>query len=148
MIWKRTYDREYLSSIEHDYRFSVFKQNSQRILDHYEQAGSERTYKLGLNIFADLTEEEFKRQYLGTKPLGSQPKSSKHLSGDVPDKINWKDLGAVTKIKNQGACGSCWAFSAVGSLEGLNFQENKNLLSFSEQQLVDCEKQDSGCGGG
>jgi len=149
MHWKKTNNKEYLSSVEHDYRFNVFKANKQRIVDHYALAGPERTYTLGLNLFADLTEEEFTRQYLGIKQAKPQAKEGKLLtSGPLPDKVNWKDAGAVTPVKNQGQCGSCWAFSAVGALEGLNYQKNKSLLSFSEQQLVDCEKQDQGCGGG
>jgi C1A family cysteine protease len=148
MHWKKQNNRQYLSSVEHDYRFSVFKNNKKRIVDHYALAGEERTYTLGLTLFADLTEEEFKAQYLGLKQTAARTLKVQKLSGAVPDAVNWRDAGAVTGVKNQGSCGSCWAFSAVGALEGLNYQNNKSLLSFSEQQLVDCEKQDQGCNGG
>ena len=62
--------------------------------------------------------------------------------------MNWNDQGAVTEIKNQGQCGSCWAFSTTGALEGLSKLGYGDLKSFSESQLVDCSKQNHGCNGG
>jgi len=69
---------------------------------------------------------------------------------NLKDDIDWTTKGAVTPIKNQGQCGSCWSFSATGSLEATNFLKNNNLLSFSEQVLMDCSNSygNQGCNGG
>jgi cathepsin L len=67
---------------------------------------------------------------------------------DVADEIDWVKGGAVTPVKNQARCGSCWAFSSTGALEGANFVVTKELVSLSEQQLVDCSKDNNGCDGG
>lgn len=67
---------------------------------------------------------------------------------ELPTSVDWVALGGVTPVKNQGSCGSCWTFSTTGALEGANFVASGVLLSFSEQQLVDCDTQNAGCGGG
>jgi C1A family cysteine protease len=69
-------------------------------------------------------------------------------TSNLADNIDWRIKGAVTAVKNQGACGSCWSFSAVGALEGLHYINNAKLIGFSEQHLVDCVTADKGCGGG
>lgn len=97
---------------------------------------------MGINQFSDLTVEEFKTQYLcnlGSSPLESDAPVYKAdpnevLAGDV----DWSTKGAVTDIKDQGQCGSCWSFSSTGALEGAYYIEKGELISFSEQQLVDC----------
>lgn len=101
--------------------------------------------------FADWTQEEFasrntfKADIVGTLPLGIPLNMS-----DIPKSIDWVDKGAVNPVKNQQQCGSCWAFSTVANIEGVNFLKTGKLLSLSEQELVDCDKStgNEGCQGG
>merc|ERR1712151_906374 len=107
--------------------------------------------KVGLNKFADLTNDEFKKQFTGFKNQSSAQNNVKVLStADVPDSIDWREHNAVTEVKNQGQCGSCWAFSTTGSMESRYYIKNKSLPSLSEQQLVDCSNAqgNQGCNGG
>jgi len=106
-----------------------------------------------MNLYADMTNEEFSAKYLG---FNSNLKDTSKCTGkqaptdNLPTEVNWADKGAVTPVKNQGQCGSCWAFSTTGSLEGAHFISIKKLDSFSEQQLVDCSGsyKNQGCNGG
>ncbi|XP_042499408.1 vignain-like [Macadamia integrifolia] len=137
-------------------RFNVFKENVKYILEFNKK---DHPYKLKLNKFGDMTNQEFKSIYAGSKvkhhsmlrglPRGSGGFMYKNFK-DVPSSIDWRAKGAVTPIKNQGQCGSCWTFSTVVAVEGINQIRTQNLIPLSEQQLVDCDKGDgnNGCNGG
>lgn len=146
--WKNKFKKSYLLS-EESYRLSIFSENVRKIVDHNERAKKgEFTFVLDVNQFADLTQEEFKAKYLGYKKTPA--KNSNLLVNVVPESVDWRTQNKVSAVKNQGSCGSCWAFSAVGALEGLNAIKNNNLVQFSEQQLVDCSQKqgNEGCNGG
>merc|ERR1712216_702358 len=119
----------------------------------YVKANSGKDVELSYTgPFAAMSNEDYKKTMLGfVKPShGDLPKMGSHvLSGkEAPASIDWSTKGAVTKVKDQGQCGSCWAFSSTGGLEGQWEIATGNLESLSEQQLVDCSKQNSGCNGG
>jgi C1A family cysteine protease len=150
--WKVAHGKAYASSEEEEKRFKIWSSNYDWVQQH--NMISENTYTVGMTIFADMTNEEFKAQQEGCL-LQNRTKTSGPTSSKVsanPTSVDWRTAGAVTPVKNQGQCGSCWAFSSTGSLEGLNFIVTKNLISFSEQQLVDCATgspyDNEGCNGG
>jgi C1A family cysteine protease len=113
----------------------------------------ESTFKLGHNEFSCLSNKVFNERYLATpftpKAAGATGNAI-HFGNETATatEIDWTTKGAVTKVKNQGQCGSCWSFSTTGSLEGAYFNKNGKLDSFSEQQLVSCDTVDAGCNGG
>mmetsp|Transcript_158476 Transcript_158476/g.289007 ORF Transcript_158476/g.289007 Transcript_158476/m.289007 type:complete len:469 (+) Transcript_158476:83-1489(+) len=136
---------------EEQKRFDIFKSNVDII---YKVNAQKLSYTLGVNQFADLTQEEFAAQYMGFKKpekvWDSLPYLGKHkFSGKKPaDSVDWTTKGAVTPVKNQGQCGSCWSFSTTGALEGAWKIATGQLTSLSEQQFVDCDHVDEGCNGG
>jgi len=143
--WPKVYVRE-----EEDYRFSVFKKNVDKMAEENAKGNS---YRLGLTEFSDMTEDEFASKYLtgyrsDLRPfhLETVPWQSPNIT--VPESIDWVTKGGVTPVKNQGSCGSCWAFSSTGSLEGAYFVATGKLVSLSEENLVQCDQVDSGCKGG
>jgi len=132
-------------------RYSVFKDNVQFINDHNENHAENLGYTVGINQFADMTNAEFKRTMTGLNaPIKKSQNNVKFLPTATADSVDWVSKGAVTPVKNQGQCGSCWAFSTTGSTEGANFISTGKLLSFSEQELVDCAGSfgNQGCNGG
>ena len=129
-------------------RLSNFKFVDQFIKEHNATSSSHRA---GHNQFSDWSEAEYK-SILGYVPNRQVSKRIVKLNeSSNADTVNWVTAGAVTPVKDQGQCGSCWAFSTTGSLEGAHFVASGSLLSFSEQQLVDCayiKYGNYGCNGG
>ncbi|XP_050296022.1 procathepsin L-like [Anthonomus grandis grandis] len=134
-------------------RFNIFKQNLE-IIDNYRKKflNGEISFQVGINQFTHLTKAEFLTQFLTLKPpqrtfqkrdLSSR---SNRTTRQVPAYVDWRNTGAVTSVKDQKDCASCWAFSAVGSLESQYFLRTGNLVSMSEQNLIDCTN--DGCSGG
>ncbi|GER56747.1 cysteine proteinases superfamily protein [Striga asiatica] len=129
-------------------RFPAFRENVLRI-HRFNQL--DEPYKLGLNQFSDLTAQEFAalhRCQPGPRQPLEEEFGQEHDISDLPTSVDWRAKGAVTYVKNQLNCRSCWAFSAVGAVEGINFLQTRRLVSLSAQELVDCDKHNSGCRGG
>ncbi|KAE8724533.1 Vignain [Hibiscus syriacus] len=131
-------------------RFNVFKEN----LKHIHKVNQmDKPFKLKLNKFADMTNHEFMstrsskvshyRMFHGPRRLTD---FRHEKTNNLPPSIDWRKKGAVTGVKDQGKCGSCWAFSTVVAVEGINQIKTGELVTLSEQELVDCDNQ--GCDGG
>ncbi|XP_030538870.1 cysteine proteinase COT44-like [Rhodamnia argentea] len=155
-LWLSRQGKVYNGLGEREMRFEVLKDNLRFIDEHNDSQN--RSYRLGLNKFADLTNDEYRAMYLGTRNevqrrvMMSRNASGRYAvrAGDwLPDAVDWRLKGAVNPVKDQGSCGSCWAFSTVAAVEGINQIVTGKLISLSEQELVDCDRTyNSGCNGG
>jgi C1A family cysteine protease len=146
------YNKKYDNDEHFRHRYSIFEENFNKINKHNSEGHS---WTMELNQFADLTSSEFKtktRCYDNPIPNLYTPhlKFNSDNIKDIPSEWDWTEKGAVTPVKDQAQCGSCWAFSTTGSVEGAYFLSSGNLVSLSEQQLVDCSSSfgNQGCGGG
>ncbi|XP_050210614.1 probable cysteine protease RD19D [Mercurialis annua] len=158
-IFMADHNKQYGTREEYMHRLGVFAKNVIRAAEHQVM---DPTAVHGVTPFMDLTEEEFERMYTGVLGGGVDERSVTTASsvletGGLPEAFDWRKKGAVTDVKMQGACGSCWAFSTTGAIEGAHFIATGKLLNLSEQQLVDCDRVcdikdktscDDGCGGG
>jgi len=146
------FGKSYNSIEEYTQAFESFKENLSVHLLHASQ--HELSYESGVTKFWDMSFEQFQKTYLNLHI----PSLEKFLQSATPyefkGKVNadpshdWRDKGSVGPVKDQAACGSCWAFSIVGNLEGVYHIKHKEFKAFSEQQIVDCDKKDQACNGG
>jgi C1A family cysteine protease len=150
--WSEANGRVYQPT-ERDYRESVYYANVAKIDAHNEGNFS---WTMDVNQFADLTADEFKAQVVSSSFRRSAVRNATvgvrglWSRADLPASVNWTAAGAVTPVKDQAQCGSCWAFSTTGSVESAWFLAKGTLPSVSEQQLVDCSTAEGnqGCNGG
>lgn len=147
--FKEKYGRVYETRKEELARYFTFRENMQKaeLLQRTERG----TAKYGATIFADIPQDEFKRHHTSGRwdlsPNSFLEQATIPVT-DAPDNFDWRDHNAVSEVKNQGSCGSCWAFSTTGNIEGQWAIHKDKLVSLSEQELVDCDKIDDGCEGG
>ena len=141
------FDKKYSSMNEYLARYNTFRQNLLQLAKNGLLNGES-----GITKFSDMTPQEFARTYLNLNfnsfaYLNANPVKVK-VTNDAPDAFDWRDKGVVSAVKDQGSCGSCWAFSTVANLEGLYALKKGVVKTFSEQYLVDCDTLDEGCNGG
>ena len=142
----KKYNKKYSSVNEYLARFEVFKMN---VMNLYKES---QKYKTGITKFSDLTQQEFAKIYLNLNydamAVANFNPAHPSFSNAAPDSFDWRDKGLVTPVRDQGMCGSCWAFSTVANLEGLYYKLKGVAVDLSEQNLVDCDTYDSACNGG
>lgn len=153
--YKLTYNKQYTSEEEESMRQGIWTDRVNMISGHNEEADAGvHSFRLGENHLADFTSEEIVSMMNGLSldfdPSNNKAEVSEDETSGLPDSVDWRTKGFVTHIKDQKHCGSCWAFSAVGSMEGANFNATGKLVSLSEQNLVDCAQHygNHGCFGG
>jgi C1A family cysteine protease len=145
---KETYKQwcdEYGKDFDRD-RFDIFVENHYFIKDHNDK---DSNVTLSHNVFSDMDFDEFRNNYIGNKIEKVVNFDDKDIDvSSLDESVDWSETDAVTAVKNQGQCGSCWSFSTTGALEGAYWLKFGVQESFSEQMLVDCDTYDSGCNGG
>jgi cathepsin L len=144
------HNKNYINDAEYAYRLGVYRQNLDFIEEHNRQNFG---FSVAMNTFGDLTVNEFASIYNTYQQDNNRTLANLHVHNpliDLAAQVDWRTKGAVTGVKNQGRCGSCWAFSTTGSTEGAAFLAGRGLTSLSEQNLVDCSRSygNYGCDGG
>lgn len=149
VTWTRVHQKAYKDLNEERVRYAIWKDNA-RLIKEYNNENNGVTLKM--NQFGDMTNFEFRslmNGYLRSNTTGGSTfLEPAHIK--LPSTVDWRTKGYVTPIKDQKQCGSCWAFSTTGSLEGQHFKKTGKLVSLSEQNLVDCSGKfgNEGCNGG
>merc|ERR1711928_311567 len=147
--YKLEFDKHYTPE-EEAMRYANWKKDTEEVLLHNAMYGHEFTQ--GVNALSDLTEEEYKQQYLSSLIVPTSSNATMHVADNepIPNAVDWRSQGLVTPVKNQGQCGSCYSFSATGALEGQWKKNHGSLPNLSEQQYVDCSGRygNYGCRGG
>ncbi|KAL6478433.1 hypothetical protein MHYP_G00142680 [Metynnis hypsauchen] len=156
--WKLKFGKSYGSEEEESRRKMTWLDNRKLVLEHNMLADQGlKSYRLGMNHFADMDNLEYQAMFKGCLRSFNRTKAHNtttffpEVQGAAPPRsVDWREKGAVTKVKKQSTCGSCWAFSATGALEGQMFRKTGMLVPLSEQQLVDCSffVGNNGCNGG
>jgi cathepsin F len=156
--FQKTFGKQYNHAEEFKHRFEIFKMNYNRIdLTNFNlEKSGQKSHEFGITQFMDLTPTEFAKTHLNLKMdmmskirARSVEQKPTFAFGDAPENFDWREKGVVSSVKDQGSCGSCWAFSAMGNIESEYAIKTGKVVDFSEQQLVDCDKgQDEGCNGG
>jgi len=148
MKYVAEWNKSYGTKQEYEFRFGLFKKHMIAMAEHNNQNG--QTSTIGLNMFSDMTNEEFKKMngYKNVANTKVEDKTQLFDTTDLADSIDWRQKGGVTPVKDQGQCGSCWSFSTTGAMEGAHFVATGELLSLSESNLVDCSWLNHGCNGG
>ncbi|XP_036411107.1 cathepsin K-like [Megalops cyprinoides] len=151
--WKVTHSKEYNSLGEESIRRSVWEKNMQLIEAHNQEYNlGMHSYELAMNHLGDMTTEEVAEKMTGLQVPLVREKNTTFIADDglekLPKAIDYRKLGYVSPVRNQGSCGSCWAFSSVGAIEGQLMKTKGKLVPLSPQNLVDCVTENDGCGGG
>jgi len=139
---------------EEKFRKSIWINNKAKIENHNQQFYQGlKSYTMNMNQFGDLMHHEFVSMMNGYKKSSNKLKGMSYIEPahvSIPESVDWRDEGIVTEVKDQGHCGSCWAFSTTGAIEGAHARATGDLVSLSEQQLVDCATKygEQGCNGG
>jgi len=139
--FKQNHGKEYESTLVELQRMKTYGANKAYIARHNAEADAgKHSYWLAVNKYADLTHDQFRAQMLGHKKPSSRSTGTPFQSSGLkaPESKDWRDEGAVTQVKDQGQCGSCWAFSTTGTLEGQWKLAGNDMVELSEQQLMDC----------
>jgi len=150
--WLKTHQVKPVNGMHFVQMLKNFADNEDFISTHNAKG---KSYQLGHNKFSHLSQAEY-AAYVKLSPMASKESTAAFVHesvGDVPSAWDWTTKGAVTGVKDQGQCGSCWSFSTTGAMEGAYYNKNGNLVSFSEQEFVDCDNRknggkDMGCNGG
>lgn len=148
-VYQARFGKQYSTQEEMNFRMELFNEVDKFIEEWNSKEG--QTHVVGHNEFSDWTQDERSklRGFSGDlRNVANTPAEPVTNVTDIPASVDWREKGAVNEVQNQGQCGSCWAFSAVGAMEGAHFVKTGELVKLSEQQCVDCDDQSKGCNGG